>query len=67
MTGSSIIATYKAAWVPGWPPLRAFLCELAKQLPRQRVYRRGQPSQTIYHVRGVEVMALPTTRARKVA
>lgn len=65
LTGSSIIASFKAAWVPG--PLRAFLCELAKQMPRQRLYKRGQPTQTVYHVRGGEgCVALPT-RARKVA
>ena len=62
VTGVSIIANYKAAWVPGWPPVKDFLRELAFLLPRRRQYRKGTPSSTIYFVPHAEVV---TTTLRK--
>ena len=56
--GSSIIASYKTAWVVGWPPLKDFLRELAFLMPRRRRYRRGTPSTTVYFVPLAEVVPI---------
>jgi hypothetical protein len=50
VTALSVGDEYRAEWRPGWPPLKDFLKELATVLPRQRLYRKGAPSCTVYHV-----------------